>query len=188
MKKIIGILLVIALVFALGCTGTNSNTNDVNGIGGGNNQIDANIDSGDNFNNLDNFRKVKAGDNISVNYKGMLLNGDVFDSSLSPGRTPLEFVAGGGQVIKGFDAAVIGMKVGDKKTVTIPPKDAYGELEVQYVDINNFIDANQVKVGEIFNNGSSQIKIVSVDGNVVGITNKLSGETLIFEIELVSIE
>lgn len=72
---------------------------------------------------------VQKGDRIKVDYKGTLEDGTEFDSSLKEGRTPLEFTAGAGQMIKGFDAAVIGMKVDEEKTVTLQPEDAYGTSE-----------------------------------------------------------
>ncbi len=183
-----------ALVFALGCTTTNPNTNDVNGIGGGDNMVDKNTDNGNNFNNLDNFKKVKEGDNISVNYTGKLENGEVFDTSLTPGREPLEFTVGAGQMIKGFDEAVVGMKVGDKKTVTLAPADAYGVADPSRVvkfDKNNVPDFDKMSVGMQIaaGNGAPGI-ILSKDENSleVDFNHFLAGKTLIFEIELVSIK
>lgn len=77
---------------------------------------------------------IKAGDTISVEYTGKLENGDVFDTS--KGRDPLKFTVGSGMLIKGFDNAVIGMKMGEKTTVTIPPEQGYGPRnEDHYVDI-----------------------------------------------------
>ncbi len=67
---------------------------------------------------------VEKGDTISVEYVGKYTNGTVFDKS--EGRGPLEFVAGSGQMIKGFDAAVIGMNLNEEKEVTLKPEDAYG--------------------------------------------------------------
>jgi len=68
---------------------------------------------------------VETGSKVKVEYKGTFPDtGEVFDQS--EGRGPLEFEAGAGQMIKGFDAAVIGMKLNEEKTVTIPPEDAYG--------------------------------------------------------------
>ncbi len=67
---------------------------------------------------------VKAGDSVAVEYTGRFENGTIFDSSA--GRDPLEFTAGSGQMIEGFDEAVIGMKLGEEKKVTIPPEKAYG--------------------------------------------------------------
>ena len=72
---------------------------------------------------------AKAGDVVSVNYTGKLANGTVFDSNVDPkfGHvTPFTFNLGAGQVIKGWDTGIVGMKVGDKKTLTLPPAEAYG--------------------------------------------------------------
>src|ERR671917_452869 len=71
------------------------------------------------------MQQVKNGDKVKVHYHGKLRSGETFDSS--NGREPLEFTVGGGQVIKGFDQGVMGMQVGDKRTVEIPVVDAYGE-------------------------------------------------------------
>ena len=67
-----------------------------------------------------------AGKTVTVNYTGKLTNGTVFDSSLKPGRTPFVFTLGGGQVIKGWDLGVAGMKVGGKRQLTISPELGYG--------------------------------------------------------------
>lgn len=71
-------------------------------------------------------RKARAGDYIKVDYTGSLLDGTVFDSSLRPGRTPLEFGLGLGQVIPGWDRGLIGMCIGEKRKLTIPSHLAYG--------------------------------------------------------------
>jgi FKBP-type peptidyl-prolyl cis-trans isomerase len=68
--------------------------------------------------------EAKAGDTVTVDYTGWLTNGTKFDSSI--GKMPLVFVLGVGQVIKGWDQGVVGMKVGGKRTLTIPPDLAYG--------------------------------------------------------------
>src|ERR1700748_2548384 len=70
------------------------------------------------------MQQAKNGDKVKVHYTGKLTNGEQFDSSA--GRVPLEFTVGAGQMIKGFDAAVPGMVVGDRKTITIPAEEAYG--------------------------------------------------------------
>ncbi len=70
---------------------------------------------------------AKAGDTVSVNYTGTLTDGKVFDSSEKPGRTPFEFTLGAGQVIKGWDQGVAGMRVGGTRKLTIPYQLAYGE-------------------------------------------------------------
>ncbi|MCD6159754.1 MAG: FKBP-type peptidyl-prolyl cis-trans isomerase, partial [Kosmotoga sp.] len=68
--------------------------------------------------------KVEKGNTVRVHYTGKFENGEIFDTSVN--RTPLEFIVGNGQVIKGFDEAVIGMKIGERKIVNIPFEEAYG--------------------------------------------------------------
>jgi FKBP-type peptidyl-prolyl cis-trans isomerase len=67
---------------------------------------------------------AKAGDTVSVNYTGKLSDGTVFDSS--EGKEPITFALGSGQIIPGFEQGVIGMQVGGKRVLTIPPSLAYG--------------------------------------------------------------
>ncbi|MFA5087273.1 MAG: FKBP-type peptidyl-prolyl cis-trans isomerase [Candidatus Paceibacterota bacterium] len=69
----------------------------------------------------------KAGDSLTVNYTGTFENGTKFDSSLNPGREPFVFTVGAGQVIKGWDQGMVGMKVGEQRKLTIPPELGYGE-------------------------------------------------------------
>jgi len=93
--------------------------------------------------------KVKANDKVKVHYTGKLTNGEVFDSS--EGRDPLEFTVGGGQMIKGFDEAVSGMEVNEKKTVTIPSAEAYGERRddlIQEVPRDQLPEDMQPEVGQ----------------------------------------
>jgi FKBP-type peptidyl-prolyl cis-trans isomerase len=72
---------------------------------------------------------AKAGDTVAMNYTGRLQNGTVFDSNVDPKFKhvqPFIFTLGAGQVIAGWDKGIVGMKVGEKKTLTIPPADGYG--------------------------------------------------------------
>lgn len=72
---------------------------------------------------------AKVGDTVSMNYTGRLENGTVFDSNVDPKfqhTEPFTFTLGAGQVIAGWDKGIVGMKVGESKTLTIPPKDGYG--------------------------------------------------------------
>ena len=75
---------------------------------------------------------VKKGDKVKVDYVGKFEDGMVFDDSAKHGK-PLEFEVGAGQVIPGFDNAVMGMKKGEKKAVEIEPKDAYGEHHAEMI-------------------------------------------------------
>ena len=67
---------------------------------------------------------AQSGDNLSMNYKGTLTNGEVFDQSY--GRAPFDFQLGAGNVIKGWDQGIVGMKVGGKRKLVIPPDLGYG--------------------------------------------------------------
>jgi FKBP-type peptidyl-prolyl cis-trans isomerase 2 len=140
--------------------------------------------------------RAKNGDTVQVHYTGKLKDGTVFDSSV--GREPLEFKLGAGQMIPGFEKAVLGMKVGEKKTVTIPVNEAYGPrradrmLEVPREELPKDIT---VRVGEELgmmqpNGKIAMVIISSVSDNTVTIdTNHfLAGKDLTFEIELVTIK
>ena len=81
-------------------------------------------------------RAVKAGDSVSVHYVGTLVNGTKFDSSIDRGE-PITFVVGAGQLIKGFDDGVVGMKVGEKKKLTISPEMGYGSQQVGPIPPNS---------------------------------------------------
>ena len=87
----------------------------------------------------ENMEKVKEGDYVKVDYIGELEDGTIFDTSIkdaaiegevyNPNRAyePLGFTVGAGQMIAGFDSGVVGMAVGEEKTLTLPPEEAYGE-------------------------------------------------------------
>jgi FKBP-type peptidyl-prolyl cis-trans isomerase len=80
---------------------------------------------------VDMAQQVKAGDTVKVHYHGRLTDGTTFDSS--EGRAPLEFEVGSGMVIKGFDDGLLGMTVGQKKTIEIPVEDAYGPKDPEAI-------------------------------------------------------
>lgn len=81
-------------------------------------------------------REVLGGDYITIHYKGTLLDGTEFDSSYSRG-TPFKTRIGVGEVIEGWDMGVIGMKVGGKRVLTIPPVLAYGDKSVGLIPANS---------------------------------------------------
>lgn len=89
----------------------------------------------------------KAGDVLVMNYTGRLENGTVFDSNVLPEFNhvqPFEFMLGAGQVIQGWDEGLVGMKIGDKKTLVIPPEKGYGDRAV-----GNIIPANSTLIFEV---------------------------------------
>ncbi len=142
------------------------------------------------------MQQVKQGDKVKVHYHGKLTDGTTFDSS--EGRDPLEFEVGAGAVIPGFDNGVMGMAVGDKKTVNIPAEEAYGpkvdELVMDFPK-ERFPEDMQPEIGMqlMMNNGSGQqfpVTIVGVKDETITLdaNHQLAGKDLVFDIELVDIE
>jgi FKBP-type peptidyl-prolyl cis-trans isomerase len=85
-----------------------------------------------------------AGDTVTVNYVGSLTNGTVFDASANHGTSGFTFTLGAGQVIQGWDQGILGMKVGGKRTLVIPPSLAYGDQAV-----GNIIPANATLIFQV---------------------------------------
>jgi len=141
------------------------------------------------------MQQVKAGDTVKVHYHGRLTDGTTFDSS--EGRDPLEFEVGSGMVIKGFDDGLMGMAIGEKKTIEIPVADAYGEKDPQMLmdfPIDRFPPEMKPEIGMRLNmtNGSGQqipVVIIDVkdDSVILDANHPLAGEDLIFDLELVEI-
>jgi FKBP-type peptidyl-prolyl cis-trans isomerase 2 len=135
--------------------------------------------------------KVGSGDNISVKYAAKYENGTVFDSSEDG---VLTFVVGSGQVIKGFDYAVIGMKEGESKTVTIQPEDGYGKWTKDMVMTENVTalkDAGYpAKKGTVVGMtvGENALKGVITDVNsthaVIDFNHALAGKIIVFDITI----
>jgi FKBP-type peptidyl-prolyl cis-trans isomerase 2 len=158
---------------------------------------------------------VKKGDHIAVNYVGTLEDGTIFDTSIEEQAKkggvyseyrdyePLEFTVGAGQMIKGFDQGVIGMKVGETKRVKIPAKEAYGEHDpslIQEISTKVLLQAaaganvTEIKVGDSFfmtgPYGRREAKVVSTNDTTTrfDLNHPLAGKTLIFDITLVEIK
>ena len=139
--------------------------------------------------------QVKEGDTVRVHYTGKLLNGEQFDSSA--GREPLEFTVGAGMMIKGFDAAMPGMNVGDKKTVNIPAADAYGEKDpdaiIPFPKENVPADMKLERGMQLtLTNQQGQpfpVIVTEVKDDVILLdaNHFLAGEELVFDIELMEI-
>ena len=139
--------------------------------------------------------QAKSGDTVRIHYTGTLEDGTQFDSS--SGRDPLEFALGGGQVIPGFDSAVDGMAVGDSKTVTIQPDDAYGQRHeqlIQQVPKSALPEDMTPEVGMALQSQSPDgqtmnLVVVGVEEDSITLdaNHPLSGQALTFEIELVEI-
>lgn len=140
---------------------------------------------------------AKDGDKVSIEYTGTLKDGTVFDSSKNH-ESPLSFVVGSGQVIKGFDQAVRGMKIGDEKTFTVQPPEAYGEVDakrIQKVPRSNFPADPEPKVGMGLIVGSPKggrmratIREVAADFVTLDMNHPLAGKALTFKIKVTSLE
>jgi len=138
---------------------------------------------------------AKNGDAIKVHYAGRLADGTPFDSSL--GGEPLELTLGKGDVIPGFDQALIGMSVGEKKTVIIPAEQAYGPhikelvMELPRKDLPGDLDfsiGRQLEVTQ--DEGESflvEITAVSETTVTLDANHPLAGKDLTFDVELVAI-
>ncbi len=141
------------------------------------------------------MEQVKDGDVVKVHYTGKLTNGEQFDSST--GREPLEFTVGAGQMIKGFDAAMPGMKVGEKKTINILPEDAYGVKDEQAIiefPKENIPKEMKPEVGMQLQlrNESGQpfpVTIAEIKDEIIVLdaNHSLAGKELFFDIELVEL-
>jgi len=139
--------------------------------------------------------EAKNGDKVHVHYTGKLEDGTVFDSS--QGGDPLEFTIGEGRIIPGVEEALVGMKAGDNKTVSIPSEKGYGPRHEQLlfrVPKDRLPEGMEPEVGqryELTQEGGAKALVtvtgiendeVVLDGN-----HPLAGKTMVFDLELVSI-
>lgn len=132
---------------------------------------------------------------VKVHYTGKLKDNSIFDSS--EGRDPLEFKLGAGNMIPGFEKAVLGMQIGEEKTVNIPSEEAYGAvnenmiIEVPHADFNIGRKAEVgMQVSLQTANGNpipAVVKEVKAETVVIDANHSLAGKDLIFEIKLVEI-
>lgn len=137
---------------------------------------------------------VSEGKTVKVNYT-LTVDGKVVDSS--QGREPLEFKAGSHQMIPGFEKAVMGMKVGEKKSFKVSPKEGYGMEDpkaIQDIPKNQLPAGVTPKAGMTLyaQNKSGQripVRIVDVKKDVVvmNFNHPLAGKTLNFDVEVVEI-
>ncbi len=140
--------------------------------------------------------EAKKGDTVRVHYTGKLADGTVFDTSRE--RHPLKFTIGSGQVIAGFEQALIGMNPGDSKTTHIPPDQAYGEHRADLVitfSRNQLPQGMDPQVGQRLE--LTQENDQTVLTTIVGVTDTelrldanhpLAGKELTFDLQLAAIE
>jgi peptidylprolyl isomerase len=141
------------------------------------------------------MEKVESGKFVCVDYEGRLENGEVFDSSQD--SQPLEIQMGGGQIIKGFEDAMMGMALREKKVFTLTPDQAYGQRDEDQVHTfsRSEIPAEmQPQVGDMIGlqtPDGQQIPATIAEADdekvVVDLNHPLAGKSLTFEIEVVNI-
>ena len=142
------------------------------------------------------MKEAQVGDLVSVHYTGKLNNGEVFDSSRD--RDPLEFTLGKEELLAGFEDGVVGMKPGESKLVTLEPENAFGDrreellLKLPKKEIPQNITPSvglQLKLSNASGNEMTVVVTevgedsVTLDGN-----HPLSGQTVVFDIELLEIK
>lgn len=140
---------------------------------------------------------VKKGDTVQVEYEGTLEDGSVFDCTAKHNGQPLEFEAGSGKMIKGFDEAVLGMKKGETKTIKLPPEQAYGQPNpalFQKVPRAHMPKESEPKAGMMLiaslptgEQIPARIVEVSKDRVTLDFNHPLAGQTLTFKIKIVGI-
>jgi len=136
---------------------------------------------------------IENGTIVNVHYVGKLTDGSVFDSS--EGNGLLRFEIGTGQIIPGFENALIGKNIGDKVSINIQPEDAYGPImEDLIVTVPKDRMPEDVQVGNELeakdNNGTTSyvvVKEVKDDHVIIDANHPLAGKELIFDIEIVSL-
>jgi len=138
-----------------------------------------------------NENVVEKGDTIEVFYTGTLDDGKVFDSNV--GGNPLKFTVGSGELIKGFDEGVIGMKLNETKKISIKAEDAYGDKrEELIVDVpsDNFGDADIKEGMGVRTEDGHEGTILSIGEKSVKVdfNPQLAGKDLNFEIKIASIK
>ena len=139
------------------------------------------------------MRQATTGDTVHVHYRGTLDDGSEFDNSA--GREPIEVTIGNGQVIPGFENALMGMAEGDTKSVTLAPEDAYGPTNpglVHVIERDRIPDEVDLTVGAVLqaadaNGNEIRLQVVefSDDNVTLDANHPLAGKALTFELQLV---
>ena len=140
--------------------------------------------------------QAKPGDKVRVHYIGTLEDGSVFSSTYEE-EEPFEFTIGEQNLLKSFDDAVLGMKVGETKTISVPPEDGYGEYKKEFVfktERAQFPADLELELGKRLQirlaDGKmviATVQAITEDSVLLDANDPLAGKTLTFKIELVEI-
>jgi FKBP-type peptidyl-prolyl cis-trans isomerase 2 len=135
---------------------------------------------------------IKEGSKVKVHYTGKLEDGKVFDTSND--KDPIEVVLGEGILIKGFEEGLLGMKDGEKKTIEVEPKDAYGDyVEGRIQEVEKSKLPEDIKVGMVLQANSEAgsmvilIKEIKEDTAILDANHPLAGRKLIFDLDVVEV-
>jgi FKBP-type peptidyl-prolyl cis-trans isomerase 2 len=140
--------------------------------------------------------RIKAGKIVTLDYTLCLENGDEVEST--SGRSPFEFTCGEGNIIHGLEKGLLGLEMGDKKTITVIPAEAYGERNpeaMRTIGKEQFPAGMRLEVGESYSTRDKQgqtvvFAISDIDGDTVTIdfNHHLAGKTLVFDITIVNVK
>jgi FKBP-type peptidyl-prolyl cis-trans isomerase SlpA len=138
------------------------------------------------------MKKVQNGDTVTVNYTGMLEDGTIFDTSMVEGREPIVAKLGEGNLIPGFENGLINMEKGEKKKVTLPPSEAYGDYREDMIqEVPKEQMPGEVQVGISLQSDTQFgpvnfiVKEVKEETVVLDANHPLAGKTLIFDLEVI---
>jgi peptidylprolyl isomerase len=139
--------------------------------------------------------KVEIGKSVIVHYTGRLEDGSVFDTSLAEGREPISAIIGQGELIKGFEKALLEMSTGEVKSFEVEPEEGYGE----YLDgLVTVVEKSRVpegtKVGDFLSSESDRgtinviVKEITEEGVTLDANHPMAGKKLFFYVQLVSVK
>lgn len=138
---------------------------------------------------------IQPNDNVSVHYTGTFEDGEIFDSSRE--RGPLSFEVGAGQMIQGFDEAVVGMEIGESKKITLAPEEAYGHRNEELIvelPAASFPGDMELEVGiqlQLTNQNGQPVPATVVhiteENITMDVNHPMAGKTLVFDIEIVEV-
>ncbi len=138
---------------------------------------------------------IKKGDKIKVDYTGTFDDGNVFDTS--EGKQPIEFGVGSGQLIKGFDEAVVGMEKGQEKEIKLNPSEAYGDINpelIKKIPRDKLPKDQEIKPGMVLGMGTPDgkqipVRVTAADDKeiTIDLNHPLAGKNLNFKIKVVEV-
>lgn len=136
-------------------------------------------------------KTVQNGNEVEISYTGKLEDGTVFDTTES--RGPFKFTAGSENIIQGMNDAVIGMEIGEEKTVELQPDEAYGQYnENLLVKVERSRMPDEVQVGDALTDGNNTqtwyVRELNEEHGVLDGNHPLAGEKLIFQVKVENVE